>query len=837
MSRLLSSSIAAAVALATTAVAQAPTQTPPQDPAGPLPRPLLRLIKDWGSLSIPDVEGSDYREVHLHGGLRLAVPEERLEIRARNALLLLDRETFQAAVAERRSGDGLPQRVTKAPAPRRRLDHEEIRGRLARSLRAIGRSEVLPSDPRLDEALDLLRFVYCEGDVVVVRDGVEVLRCERMWLSTPDDRVVVEQAELRYLTPGRAGAADRVLVVRGPKLVKQGPRWVGRDVTITTCTAAEPHYALATGEVEIIERDGEFEVIAHGQTLQLGGTSVLPLPDVRVFTGSQSEFPIKRVRAGYSGRLGAQTQIVLGLPWNATGGAIHNWLLGRPAHEFRGEWELGVGWIQERGFPLEGSLDYRAPGLYRGSTEAFFLDDTGEDLREINANVDGSAIDAQSRSVLRTQNRLEFGDRTHLDLVAYHISDAAAWSEFYGNPYRTEEVPETSTYLHHAAGNRLLTVGTRFNLDDFSYRDDRALAERFVEELPVATYQWLAQPIGMTPWETPIVVDLETEIGQRRSDYDDRAGIRASDRTLRVDQQAEVSTPFRLGPVQLRPYLSGRGTFYDQTVDGESEGRAAVETGVQLATRLSRGFDLGEGESFRHVMAPKVTYRNRFHVDDRADRFFTFDPVDQLTEQQLVRVELRNLLQQQRGSYQAAAPHDLLFLDLAQDLFPDAARDNAGREVGLLYYDLLLRPNASWIPFQNLTLAFYGDHDWRTGLRTLDTELLFGRVLGLDWGLEYRTDAAVDGAAGVSATAMLFERWNVFAGSLRDLDRDEWLAWSFGVRRNDHDWSLEVSAVYNPFADETTLRIEFLPRMGGGDRPLRDRLGNGNLMSPMQAPH
>jgi hypothetical protein len=806
-----------------------------QDPAPTLPAPLLQLMKDWGSMQTRD--GGDYYEFHLTGGLRLAVPELQLEIRAQNALLLLDNEAFHGLVARGRQ-DGLPQPpATGLPAPRRRLANDEIRARLERSLRAIGRSEGLPTDRVLDDALELLRYIYCEGGVVVVREGVEVLRCDRLWLSPIDDRVVVENAELRYLTPGRDATKDHVLVVRGPKLTRQGPRWVGRDVTITTCTAAEPHAALAVGEVEIIERNGEFEVIAHGQTLQVGGTAVLPLPDVRVFTGSQGEFPIKRVRAGYSGRLGAQAQIVLGLPWNATGGAMHKWLTGRPAHEFRGEWELGVGWIQERGFPLEGTLDYRAPGVYQGSTEGFFLSDQGEDLREIRTNLDGSPIDAESRSLLRTQNRLLLGKTTHLDLVAYHISDPAVWSEFYGNPYRTEEVPETSGYLHHADGNRLLTVGTRFNLDDFSYRDDRALAQRFVEELPVITYQWLAQPIGRTPWDTPVVVDLETEIGQRRSDYDDRAGLRIADRTLRVDQTAEVSLPFHLGPLNFRPYANARGTFYDQTVDGDSEGRVALESGFQVGTRLSAWFDQGSGDALRHVMAPKVTYRNRLHVDDRGSEFFTFDATDQLEERQLVRLELRNQLQAATGIGKQRELRDVVFFDLAQDLFPDAARDNAGRELGLFYYDFLVRPYGHWVPLPNLTFAVYGDHDWRDGLRTFDTELQFGQVLGLNWGLEYRTDALVDGAAGVSASASLLERWNVFAGSQRDLDRDEWLAWSFGVRRNDHDWSIELSAVYNPFADETTVRVEFLPRMGGIDRPLRDRLGNGNLLSPIQAPH
>jgi hypothetical protein len=780
-------------------------------------------------------ERGDYREFHLPGGFRLSVPGLDLQIRGQNALLLCDRdEVLQAS--ELGGDSGLPRRGQPLPAPRRRLSNEQIRERLSTTLRAIGTGAAAEPAALTGQAIDLLRYLYCEGGIVVVRSGVEVIRCERLWISPVDDRVVVDEAELRYLTAGQG--PNEALVVRAPRLTKQGRRWVGRDVLITPCTAAEPHAAFAVDEAEILERDGEFEVIARGQTLQVGGTSILPLPNVRFFTGQQSQFPIKRVRAGYSNQLGAQAQIVLGLPWNGVGGSIHEWLLGRPANEFRGEWELGVGWIQERGFPLEGALDYRAQGLYRGSTEAYFLDDSGQNLREIANRIDGSPIDNESRGLIRSQNRLLLGKTTHLDLVAYQMTDAAVWSEFYGNPYRTEEVPETSTYLHHADGNRLLTVGTRFNLNDFSYRDDRGLAQRFVEELPVVTYQWLAQPIGETPWSTPIVVDLETELGQRRSNYDDRAGFREGDRTARLDQLAEVSAPFHIGPLNLRPYVSGRGTFYDTTIDGGSEGRFAAEAGLQAGTRLSRNWLVdANGEGLRHVLAPKVTYRDRFQVDDTAGEFFVFDAVDQLTERSLVRLELRNQIQRVEPASAGRAPTDFVFVDFAQDLFPDAARDNQGRELGLFYYDFLLRAPAHWSPFETTSLALYGDHDWRSGLRTFDGELQFGPFAGLLWGLEYRTDTAIDGAAGVNVSTRLFERWNLVAGSQRDLDRDEWLAYLFSLRRDDHDWSIELSAVYNPFADETQFRIDFLPRFGVGSASSRDRLGNGSLLSPFRAPH
>jgi hypothetical protein len=767
----------------------------------------------------------DYREWHFTGGFRFRFFDRKLSIRGDSALVLTDLDEDDALLA--RDDDGLPRRGIAPPAPRRRLTNDEIRERLTRTLAAFGADGAERIENADDRLLEVPRFFYCEGGVVVVQDGVEVVRCDRLWISPLDDRIVVENAELRYAAA--RGTTD-TLVVRAPRLVKQGGRWTGRDVVITTCNAGEPHVAIAQSEIEIIERDGEFEIFARGQSLQVGGTSLLPLPDAHVFTGSQSQFPIRRVRAAHSAKEGAQTEVVFGLPWNTSGGAFHHWLTGRSPKEFRGDWELGVGWIQERGTPLDGMLSYRAAGLYEGRTEAFWIDDRGDDLREITTNLDGSDVADGHRGVVRTQNRVHLGPTTHLDLVAFHASDAAVYSEFYRGHYRAVELPETSAYLHHADGNRLLTVGTRTNLSEFSYRDDRALAERFVEELPVVTYHWLAQPIGTTPWSTPIVVDLATEIGQRRSDYDDRAGFRVGDRTLRGDQLVEVSAPFHFLDWNVRPFVSGRGTWYDETLDGDSEGRIAATAGVQLGSRWSRTWswlDDGRAKGLRHVIAPRISWLDRFHVDDERDEFFVFDDLDTLGEEQLVRVELRNLLQTMHTETGLRQPRDLVFVDLAQDFFPEADRDNGGDELGLFRYDLLLRPPSKTLPVETFSYAIYGDHDWEDGLRTLDTELQFGPVLGLTWGVAWRRDAVADAAVGLYASTQLLDRWGLFGSALRDLESEEWLSWQLGMRRDDHDWSIYLNAVYDPFADETTLRLEFEPRLGSFNSPRGSRFTDG----------
>lgn len=756
----------------------------------------------------------DYSELRVAGGFLFVWPPLGLEIRGQAGIALYDREQVQELLRPEPPGD-LPQRGIAPPAPRRRLTPDVLRARLDSFLAASGtssRAELTPAE--LDQRLP--RYLYFEGGITVLQHGIEVARASRLWISPLDDRMVVEDAELRYATLGADGQ-QQLLVVRGNRLQKQGPRWTGRNLTLTSCEAGEPHVAVLAGEVEIIERPGQFEVIGRDNWLRFSGTDVVPLPDAHFFTGEQSAIPLKGAAAGYDSKEGMRARLDFGLDWNDLGGSLHE-LFGGDAADFRGEWLLSPGWIEQRGLPLQGSIAYRARDRYEGRTEAFWLRDHGDDIREITSNLDGSAIDVDDRALLRTRNRIHVGERSHLDLTAFHASDAAVYSEFFGGDYRDSELPETSAYFAHAADNLLFTIDGRFDLDDFAFRDNRALAPGFVEELPVATLDLIAQPIADLGG-TPLVLDASTELGQRRINPSAGATAVFPERTLRGHQQAELSAPFHLGVFDVRPYLQASFTAWDHDALGDGASRWGHGGGVQIATRLSRSWSWrdadGNLQGVRHVIAPQLVYDNVLHVDDEPAAFRQFDAIDALDERERVRFGARNLLQRMRPGPGGAQPYDFLFVDLMQNVHPNAARDNAGDTWGLLEYELLVRPYAYWLPFSTFAFGAEGEHDWRHGLRTFNTELRVGRIAGLDWIGGYRTDSMVDGAVNVGAAAQLFDRWQLSANSQYDLDRDDWTTWSFNLDRIDHDWTIRAGVAYDPFTDVVTFRLTFEPRLPG----------------------
>ena len=764
------------------------------------------------------------------------------ELRADAIVIRMDRDEWMQMWQPAKKG--LPRRGTVLPDTRRSLSSTALTRRFEAFLASIGSPR--PGTTDHEEWTKLFRSVYLEGNLVVIDQGVEMMTAKSLMFSIPDDRVVFKDAVMRLVSKSTTGP-ERVLVLRAPKLIKQGPRIVGRNVSLTTCVAGKPHFEVLSEQIEIRERAADFEVWSRGNNLAFSGRRTVPLPDAHFYTSEQSDIPLKSVRASYSSSQGVRLGVDFGASFNQLGGSMHNLLTGRSADEFRGEWRAGFDYIETRGTPMDGELKYRGGDLYFGRTKGFLFDgDRGPNQRFIQVDGAGNLITDRYRDLIHSENRVNLADNWRLDVTAFSASDEAVYSEFYLGEYQEAELPESSLHLRHADDNRLFTVTGRTNLAGFSYRDDRSLSPTFRNEEPMATYDLFSERLT-TLGDVDVVLTSSTEAGWLRHEYDRNFASTVApvaDRTRRLDQLLEVAAPFVMGPFAIRPHASGRFTHYDNSISGREQERWALDAGISVTTRLARTFEstdaAGNTTKIRHAIYPQVSFGHLYQVDGRATDFHQFDEIDSLNEHGAIRVSV--LQRFHESSSQPVAPRrnpfaivegardsvwnkstrkatearEFLFVDLAQNFVPISDRDNQGELLGLSEYEFIWRPQPRWLPIENLSFLVEGEHDWKTDrARTFNSLVRFGEVLGMNWHAGYRTDYKVDGAAIYALSTSLFGRWTVLGMGAFDLQTDEQLYYSGMLVRRDHDWIVTMALTYDIIQRDTQFRIDFEPLFGG----------------------
>ncbi len=838
---------------------QDPISKPGEVPQGP-------TAEYWDT-----VKSGDKIELVFLRGVRW--PVGPAELRAERVVVTFDRDEYYRMTDGSGKAKDLPTRSMVTADPRRVLNDQLTVQRFEHFLQSLGNPGSGGSTRQYDMAR-LVRSIYLEGRVAVFERGTEVLTAKSLMFSVPDNRAVFENVLMRLVTTSSRGA-EQVLLLRAPRLVKQGYRSTARNISLTTCNAGKPHFEIYSGQIEIIEREDEFEIITRDNSLAFSGQRTLPLPDAHFFTSEQSQLLIKGASMGYSAAEGTEVGVDLGSSMNQSGGAIHEFLTGRPASEFRGDWRLGITYNETRGFPLDGELSYRGGDLYEGQTHGFFLDnDGGKNRLFIRNDFGGKLITERDRSLINSETRFYLGESWTADLSLFAASDPSVYHEFYFEHINTAELPESSLHIRHDDENRLFTLTGRANLATFSYGDDRALAPAFREELPVATYDIYSERL-FGVGDADVLLTSMSNAGWLHNQYDPTGPAPGKDNTFRFDQEVELAAPFHWGPLSIRPHSSARFTYYDHTFSngpgtgsgGEYE-RWAFNAGISASTRLSKTFSWrdvdGNNHRLRHSMYPSVSFGHLYKVDGRPTDFYQFDEIDSLNEHGAIRVGLLNRFekvvdrgepQTQRSIASRADPsrgnrrgqdvfsrtsvrpgerREFLFLDVAQNFVPINDRDNRGEVLGLLEFEAIWRPYQDWIPLPNLRILIEGEHDWDLHeLRTINTAVRFDDILGLDWGAGYRADYLQRGTLRYRVGTELLGRWTLYGAGAYDLTAKEQINYSVGMFRHDHDWIIKTSVVFDVISNETSFRVEFQPLFGGLFSPrTRDFAGLGGGTGP-----
>jgi hypothetical protein len=488
-----------------------------------------------------------------------------------------------------------------------------------RAVRAVDPDEQLLASSLGDVKVE---GAYLEGDVVLAQ-GANVIRASRLYYDFLRERAIILDAVVRTVLAQR----NIPLYVRAEQIRQLSEReFIADSAILTTSEFYTPHYHIGADRVELINRTppdptgrasgiraGSF-VIQHA-TLQVGGVPVLYWPYVRGQVAT-SETSIKSIRTGYSGDFGLELET----QWH-----LFNVLGYETPEGFDGV--LSLDYLSERGPAAGIDLDYKRD-RYFGLTRSYMMHDEGEDFlgRERESP---PPQDERGRFLLRHRQYLE--EDWQLSLEVSYISDEAFLEEYFESEFDNGKEQETLLYLKKQRDNWAFTSLLQARILDFTTQTERLpdlafhLAGESLHVAGSATTWFSENRMGMVRYR-PAEQDFFDLVSE---------GPRHGSGTVaRADTRQELESPVDVGPWRFVPFVSGRGTAWDDTPSSGGTARALGTVGVRGSSYLSRVYPEVRSEpldvdGLRHVIKSDVVAWVASSNRDPSDLY----PFDELIEE------------------------------------------------------------------------------------------------------------------------------------------------------------------------------------------------------------
>jgi len=600
-----------------------------------------------------------------------------LEIRADNAVL------FPVAGSEAELfGQGLEGERSRQPESRSPEPPEESRPQVGpEGVPAPGEAALGPIAPG---EKGRVQAVYLEGDVVLSL-GHRFVRAERLYYDFEHDRALLLDAVFRADVPAR----QIPLYVRAAEIRQLSAREFAADKAIvTTSEFYTPSYHVGADRVyvrDLTRRDAEGRSVGpiagayemRNTTLNVEGLPLLWWPYSKGSLES-SETLLRRISSGYSSKRGYELESA----WY-----LFNLLGIQPPEGF--DATLLLDYFSRRGPAVGANVDY-ARERYYGLLRSYFIYDQGEDtLGPLRRREEEPSTPTRGRALWRHRHYLPYD--WELTLEASYASDPYFLEEYEKSEWFEGKEQETAIYLKRAKGVQALTFLANWRLLDFVTQ---------TEHLPEAAYR----RIGDT-FLSPLVLYHESRIGEVRYLPDDRhhfqrrdfSNLSRTDLTFRADLRQEAELPLKLGPLNLVPFGSVRGSYWDgEALREGTMWRGLGVYGVRGGTSFSRVFDQINSElldihRIRHIIKPDYAlwWANS---NTRSELLTPFDyGIETIDPFYGATLGLRQVWQTKRGPEGQRRTVDLLMFNLEMGLFGNTD----GRHEGSNGYANPLRPENS----------------------------------------------------------------------------------------------------------------------------------------------
>lgn len=554
--------------------------------------------------------------------------------------------------------------------------------------RAVAFFEPGPWSQTLQAPAEKILGVYLEGDVVAT-DGRYTIRGPKIYYDVKNNRAIMLDAV--FFTFDDQHKVPLYMRAASIKQEAQG-QFHAEHATLAASSFFQPHMSIGVTSITLTQTkapgrptlrqlvDGETPperdatlVDARGVKLRAGSLPFFYLPRLR---GDPTEIPLNKIQVESSSGSGA----VVRTRWDVFS------LLGLE-HPEELRWQVNADGYFDRGAGLGTELDWKWDDS-RGDLLAYMIiDDTGKDILSSGARVDQPG---RTRGILIGEHVWDIDSGWRLFIEGAYFSDETFVDAFYRSLGQSHREFKNNAFLQGIDGNTVLSVEAGVEANDFTpnqfllqslgystikqpeVRYARVNDDLFAGEFPGLVSWSQEYRVGrmFLNFTEPTASELGfNSVARAREAFglapNESIGdrLRAAGYTessvLRADTRQEFSSQLSLGPVNITPFLVGRGTIYDRdfadySPDATDSYRVWGAAGARVSTTIqrvdnnvdNRFFDL---HRIRHIIEPSMTVWSSASTLDQNDLPVYDDHVESLADGSAVKFGLTQTWQTQRG--------------------------------------------------------------------------------------------------------------------------------------------------------------------------------------------
>jgi len=663
---------------------------------------------------------------------------------------------------------------------------------------------------KLDETGDLslagLQF-YAEGNVTFYQGDMQ-LKAQRFFYDAARNKALILDGELVAYVKNRDENKSEAVYIRAEKIQQAAAGYYVADgATATNDDYGRPNAWLQFGRLEYRQTDDRRTVQAVNTSAWAYGVPFFYWP---YFSWDlDRDIIVKQLRVRNSTQYGTAIETRFDLYDTGAFDWIRVGPKGYQPSDFS-DLSLDVDYYSKRGLGLGLGLEYDIrrdkpfedwPVPILGSSYGYYIHDKAEE--DSTGPLRNLPIPNPERGRFRTQNRAWLAEGLTFDTEMSYLSDAGLLAEYFEREYKEQKPQETLGYLKYQKDNWAATALEKVRVNDFQTE---------VEYLPRLGFNVFGQS---DPWDV-VTFYSTSEISNVRFSPA-RDSVLERHRVARIDSNNELDLPFHVPPLKVVPFVGARASYFDDTVDGDGEGRFIGSAGVRASAQYHRLYDcaspLLDVNGLRHIVTPDVEYVNAYVNTTDPDELFQIDDVDKAGEYEVLRFGVRQRLQTKRpgrAPTYVTAPRviDWMFLDIEMDYFPEADRDNHGDSFSDLYLDYW------WYVTDSVRFIADARFDVSNdvGISKGSTGFSIRRGPDLSFFVGNRFVRSADShALTVSANYRLNSRWDVAVLAQYDFDAHQLIEERLIVRRRFHKWVLETTFELDEGQDNKTFTVSIYP--------------------------